>query len=221
MTNLKITFLFLIISTYAFGQSDSCWTVLLIDRGKSFEIKPDMAKVSKTGFYLYRNCNYDITLKNGKEYGCRLIDIKPDTLFIANCFNENVAKRAKISFDTLAIHYKELDKLRVIADRSLGWYEKYSFDNFDFQFKKDTGNCKLESYWEQIFSNDNSKYEIAPHLSAQGITYLFEENGLTYFFYGGGMSKPDRTKMDTTYDCKNVAWFTPNYVEKLMDLPLV
>ena len=216
----KILLLINLTITDVFGQSDSCWNLLLIGKGEKLQVKPEMSKYSQTGFYLYRNCIYDIILKSGKEYSCRLIDIKPDTLYFSNFFNSNVAKRANSILDTFAINYRQLDKLKLIADRSIGWYEKHSFDNLDFIFKKDTISYIIKSYWEQIFFNDTSKYEIAPHLSAQGVTYLFEEGGLTFYFYHGGMYKPDRSLMDLSYDVKNIIWFTPNDVEKINGLAI-
>lgn len=177
-----------------------------------------MGTLCSTGFYLYRNCVYEVDLKNKLHIGGRLIDIKPDTLFFTNFFNENAASKAKVKLDTIAVYYKQLDKIRLVADRTMQWYVNHSFDNYDFIFKKDTTNCNISSNWEKIFSNDTALYEIAPHLTQQGITWLFEENGKSYYFYGGGMTKPDRTKMDTTYSKRNFFWFTPNKVEKINGL---
>ena len=211
---------FQLLTINLFGQSDSCWTVLLLGKGNGLEIKNDMGSFNKTGFYLYRNCIYEIETKNGDIYGGRLIDIKPDTLFFTNFFNSNAASKAGMQLDTVGLHYKQLDKLRLIADRSMGLYTKHSFDNFNFIFKKDTVNCSLKSDWIQIFTNDPMPYELVPHLTAQGINLLYEENGRTYYFYGTGMTKPDRSKMDDTYDVKNVFWFTPCKVEKINGIAL-
>ena len=89
---------------------------------------------------MYRNCVYEIETKNGDSYGGKLIDIKPDTLFFTDFFNANCANKAGFNLDTVGLHYKQLDKLKLIEDRIMGWYTKYSFDNFDFIFKKDTEN---------------------------------------------------------------------------------
>ena len=45
------------------AQVDSSWNVLLLEKGNKLEMKPDMAALSKTGFYLYKNCVYEIILK--------------------------------------------------------------------------------------------------------------------------------------------------------------
>ena len=220
----RITFIIIaiLLSTFKlFGQTDSCWTVLLVKNGKTPDYtKPIKGKFSPDGFYLYRNCIYEIDLIDKRKLSGRLIEITKDTLSFTNFFNQNVAIKAQSTLDTIKIHYRQLDRLNLIADRAYGWYEKHSFDNFDFIFKKDTSNCKLESDWYEIFSNDNQKYELVPHLTAQGINLLFEESGRTYYFYGAGMTKPDRSKMDDTYDKKNFIWFTPCNVEEINGLAI-
>lgn len=215
MKRITILLHLLILTFSVWGQADSSWNVLLLEKGKNFEKKLDMANLSSTGFYLYKNCVYEIDLKNKTHIGGRLIDIQPDTLFFTNFFNSNVAYSANSKLDTFAVYYKNLDKLNLIADRSMGWYTKYSFDNYDFIFKKDTTNYFFESDWVAIYDNDPMKYELVAHMTSQGIDVLFEESGKTYYFYGTGMTKPDRSKMDDSYDKKNIFWLTPCTVEEI------
>lgn len=213
MNKLFLLSLLQLLSFTAFNQADSCWTVLLLQKGNNLEMKEDMGSVNKTGFYLFRNCIYEVDLLNKVQLRGRLIDVKPDTLFFTNYFNSNVALKAGASLDTVAVHYLELDKLNLIADRAMNFSVKHNFSSYDFHFKMDTSHCYLPSYWDTIFSNDVNKYEIVPHLTSQGICHLFEENGRTFYFQGGGMIKPDRSKMDFTYDRRYPIWFTPCKVE--------
>ena len=213
-----LLFLVIMVPFRTFGQADSCWTVLVLKKGNALKIKPNMSSFNTNGFYMYRNCIYEIDTKSGQHYSGRLIDIKPDTLYFTNYFNENAASKAGFNLDTLGLHIDQLDKLNLISDRSMGLYTKHSFDHFDLIFKRDTIHCSLASKWSQIYSNDSSAYELVPHLTAQGINLLFEESGRTYFYYGTGMIQSDRSKMDTTYDVKNVFWFTPCKVENINGL---
>jgi hypothetical protein len=89
----------------AFGQADSSWNVLLVEKGHKLNVKEDMASFSKTGFYLFRNCVYEVDLKNKTHIAGRLIDIKADTLFFTNYFNSNAAYSAKTALDTIAVFY--------------------------------------------------------------------------------------------------------------------
>lgn len=214
-----ITYL-LVLAFSSIGQIDSSWQVLLLKKGNQREIKPDMYLFSKTGFYLYRNCMYEIDLKNKQNIKGRLIDIKPDTLFFTTALNEQAAASALFAFDTLAVFYKDLDKLNLIADRMLGLYNKHALDNFDFVFEKDTNKYVLESEWVQIFKNDPKIYELVPYMTSQGIDLLYEENGHTFYFQGTDIEKPDSSKMDNTYDIKNGIWFTPCKVEEINGLAL-
>jgi len=216
-----LTITYLVILSYAvLGQADSTWNVLLLEKGSKLKVKSNMAEFGKSGFYLFKNCVYEIELKNNNQINGRLIDIKLDTLFFTNFFNTNQADLAKAKLDTFAVYYKELNKLKLIADRSMRWYNTYSFDHYDFIFKKDTTNYFFLSNWVEMYNNDSMKYELVAHMTAQGINILFEENGSTYYFYGKGMTKPDRTKMDYTYDKKNIFWFTPNKVEEINGIAL-
>ncbi|MCC6372170.1 MAG: hypothetical protein IT236_14295 [Bacteroidia bacterium] len=217
----QLIILFLLLSGILIhAQVNSSWNVLLLEKGNKLELKPDMAALSKTGFYLYKNCVYEIILKNKKQIGGRLVGIKPDTLFFTNFFNSNAANWANAKLDTLAVYYKDLDKLNLISDRATGWYIKCSFDNYDFIFKKDTVNYFFPSNWEVIYDNDPTPYELVAHMTAQGVSTLFEESGRTYYFYGTGMTKPDRSQMDDSYNKKNVFWFTPCKVEEINGLAL-
>ena len=185
---ISLVIILQLLTTTLLGQVDSCWTVLLVKKNNTFTEKKDMAAFSKTGFYLYRNCIYEIQTNRGDHYSGRLIDIQPDTLSFSRFFNKNVASKVGIRQDTLKFHYRQLDKLSLIADRSLNLSTQYDLGAFNFIFKKDTRNCSLPSRWEKIFINDDMLYEIVPHLTEQGISYLFEERGATYYFYGTGIN---------------------------------
>ena len=148
----------------------------------------------------------------------RLIEIRKDSLLFTNFFNENVAEKAGFNLDTISIHYKQLDELKLVADRALGLFKEYSMDKYDFFFKENSIKHEIPSEWVPLYLNDNSSYEIVPHLTAQGMCYLFEENGQTYYFYGTGLTKPDKENMDRSYDVRNVIWFTPCTVEKINGL---
>jgi hypothetical protein len=203
------------------GQVDSCWTVLLAKEGREVVVDSlQPGSFNADGFYLYRNCIYDYSLKNQMRYSGRLVDISPDTLYFTNFFNESVAARSSQMLDTMAIHFSQLDVFHLIADRSMGLYENHSLDGFNFHFSRDTTHCMLSSMWYPIFSNDTSTYELAPHLTAQGVELLFEDGGRTFFYYGSGMVKPDRSQMDTTYNVRRVAWYTPCSVEEIHGLAI-
>ncbi|OJJ22583.1 hypothetical protein BKI52_07850 [marine bacterium AO1-C] len=199
---------------------DTCWTALLIKKGKNLKVREDMSAFNYRGFYLYRNCIYNVSTKENEFYRGRLIDIKPDTLFFTKYLNEAVAQKAGKQLDTVAIHYKELDKLHLFRGRNRPTYKEIPLTTFDFIFKKQAQHCVWESLRAKIFENSDKVYEIVPHLEMLGITGLFEDEGKTYFFTGVGGIKQDKSKIDTTYRVKNIFGFLPTKADKINGLAI-
>ncbi len=225
--NVVLIIIFGLILNFSYSQNDSCWKVLLLHKNKKLKIKDDMINFSKSGFYLYRNCTYRIKLQNNLIIYGRVVDIKPDTIYFTNFFNENVAKKYNLKLDTIPVYYKDIKKIYLIGDRSLGLYETYSLKKFNFIFFKDTGDCSLKSIWIRIFSKDTTKYELVPYLTLQGVNLLYERNGDTYYFMGVEEIKSDSTdkeksnsEKDTVYIVRNFVWFTPSKVNEINGLSI-
>lgn len=202
------------------AQPDSCWTLLLLEKSRDLKPRPDMATYSSHGFYLYRNCMYDIELNNQQRISGRLVDIRKDTLCFTNAFNQATAAIDHKVLDTIAYPISALNRLFLIADRSLGIYNKQSLNRFNFIFRKDTVHHDLPSYWVQLYSNDTARYELVPFLTMQGLDMLYEEGGRTYYYMGSGLDRLAAPKKDTTYDEKSFVWYTPNEVEKIRGLAI-
>lgn len=212
---LPLLFAFFLLTTQLRGQTKECWTVLLHEKGNQVAVKPDMESFSKTGFYLYRNCVYEIETKAGNRYAGRLADIKPDSLFFTNFLNPQAAQKAGVTFDTLPLHYRQLDKLYLIADRSLGMYTKKSFDQLEFVFSKDSVHCAYASDWIPIYYEDSTQYEVVPHLTAQGITSLYESDSGSVYYYYGRMDKPTAWQVDTNYVKKAIGFIPAGQVDEI------
>lgn len=213
---IGIVFLVFGITNATLGQTNNCWTALLVKKGKQLEIRDNMARVNDHGFYLYRNCIYDIGLFSGKRYNARLIDIRKDTLVFLNYFNEQVAKRNGQTLDTLSLNYKSIDKIFLIADRSMGFFNKISLGNYDISFRQDTSNCELPIDKHNIYQGDSIKYDLVPFLTEQGLNWLYEINGRTYY-YMGVMPKPEPREIDTVYR-KKIIWFIPPFDTKVDEI---
>jgi hypothetical protein len=105
----RIMILFLILfQSDSFGQSDSIWNVMILKKENQPEIKDNMAVFSQTGFYLYRNCFYDLKFKDETKKTLRLIDIKPDTLIFIGISEKRDSNLAQVSKDTFLIDYKSV-----------------------------------------------------------------------------------------------------------------
>ncbi|HEY9047048.1 MAG TPA: hypothetical protein VIN08_14185 [Ohtaekwangia sp.] len=204
---MKKFFLLIVVGLTAFSslaQDASCWTVLLLKKGKELKMRDEMSNVNDNGFYLYRNCIYDISLPTNKRYNGRLIDIVQDTLIFTTHFNARVANRIGQTFDTIKIHYTSLEKLSLIADRSIGIFTHLSLDRYDFIFRQDTAHCCLPAITAPVYEGDTVKHELVPFLTQQGLNWLYEEDGKTYY-YMGISPKPVAKKIDSVYRKQAIA----------------
>jgi hypothetical protein len=200
-------FLLLELSITAFGQKDSCLTILLLKKGHSLQVRNDMVSVNDNGFHLYRNCIYDIELKTKQRYTARLIDIKNDSLYFTNFLNANVAKQQHKIFDTLKLGISDISRFFFIADRMIDLHSEILLSNYDITFSRDTLNCALEVRRQPIYFEDTTKYELVPYLTAQGLNSLYERDGYTYY-YVGPMPKPEPRFIDTVFR-KRTVWVIP------------
>src|SRR6266568_1677440 len=100
----------------AFGQSDSLWNVIILKKGNQPEMKDNMAEFSTTGFYLYKNCFYDLKFRDKTKKTLRLIDIKLDTLIFIGISKKKDNDLAQVARDTFVIDYKSIDKFLLLKD---------------------------------------------------------------------------------------------------------
>src|SRR6187549_358721 len=119
-----------------FGQTDSVWNVMILKKGNQPEIKDNMAVFSQTGFYLYRNCFYDLKFRDKTNKTLRLIDIKPDTLIFIGISEKRDFDFTQTAKDTFLIDYKSIDKLLLIKDWGAGNSRKINCDDYYFIFHK-------------------------------------------------------------------------------------
>jgi len=182
---LRTLILFLILVQFdAVGQQDSIWNVMILKKENQPEIKDNMAVFSPTGFYLYRNCFYDLQFKDKTKKALRLIGIKPDTLIfmgISLLSDTNLFLPAKDSF---FINYKSIDKILLLKDWIAETSKKINCDDYYFVFYKSLIDNKLASKYENIFSDTDLKSELFARLSSFGITYHYEYRGKLYYHSG-------------------------------------
>jgi len=179
-----IFFFFLFITIHASAQNDSAWNVMLIKKGSQPEIGDTLAVFRETGFNLYRNCFYDLQLKDRSRKTLRLLDIKPDTLIFNDISKKTDAKPSLIPTDTIVMNYTAIDKILLIRDWSSGSSKKINCNDYYFVFyKSDTAN-RLESKYDYVFPSHDAKNELIPRLTFYGITYHYEYGGKLYYHSG-------------------------------------
>lgn len=66
-----------------------------------------------------------------------------------------------------------------------------------------------------MYRNDPKIYEVVPYQTSQGIDYLYEENGITYYYWGRITFKPIHNEEDQIYKRKKGIWYTPCEVDEI------
>ncbi len=147
-------------------------------------MKENMVEYNSSGFFLFRNCFYDIELKEGKRQTVRLIDIKQDTLLFIGISKKQDIDPLLISTDTLVIHYQYIEKIHLLKDWGSENSKKIKCDKYYFIFNKTTINYWIDSKYANNVFHDYGLTELVPRLSAHGVTYHFEYGGKLYYHSG-------------------------------------
>lgn len=210
---MKNCFLICILSfTICFSlQANQCWS-LKLTRKESINLS---AITNEKEYFMYSNCLYNIQFKNGMEVLGRIIEIKPDTFRLTNAINAAYAKKNSFQFDTITVPVTKLNKMMLISDRGMNLYNTVYFDNYDFIYQYDSVNCRLESQYIKVYSNDPKIYEVVPYQTSQGIDYLYEENGMTFYYWGCISFKPIQKEENKIYKKRKGIWYTPCEVEEV------
>ncbi|MCX6186375.1 MAG: hypothetical protein NTU43_05160 [Bacteroidetes bacterium] len=186
---VRLIIFFVIFSQFnAFGQSDSLWNVMILKKGNQPEMKDNMAEFSPTGFYLYKNCFYDLKFRDKTKRTLRLIDIKLNTLIFIGISRKKDTDLTQVAKDTFLINYKSIDKLLLLKDWGSETSKKIKCDDYYFIFHKSLIENRYESKLDYVFSD--SKSELVPRLSSYGITYHYEYGGKLYYHSGIKVQTP-------------------------------
>ncbi len=91
----------------------------------------------KNAFYIYRNCIYDLVLKNKQVLSIKVTDIRNDSIYYTSAFNHTIVLRKNWHTDTLALHPMQLKKVRLIGDQLIGTlFGTYSLTRCRYVFEK-------------------------------------------------------------------------------------
>ena len=180
----RIMIFFLILfQSDLFGQTDSVWNVMILKKGNQPEIKDNMAVFSQTGFYLYRNCFYDLKFRDKTKKTLRLIDIKPDTLIFIGISEKRDSDFTQASKDTFLIDHKNIYQLLLVKDWGTENSKKINCDDYYFIFHRSVIDNRYESKYANVFPSGDPN-ELVPRLSSYGITYHYEYGGKLYYHSG-------------------------------------
>jgi hypothetical protein len=218
MTVRNLILFLILFQLDSFGQSDSIWNVMIIKKGNQPKIRDNMAEFSETGFYLYRNCFYDLKFRDKTKKTLRLIDIKPDTLMFIGISGKRDSNLAQTSKDTFLIDYKSIDQLLLIKDWGAKNSKKISCDDYYFIFHRSVIDNRYESKYAYVFPDSHSKDELVPRLSSDGITYHYEYGGKLYYYSGFTVQTTQYTDEQKTKALNGVLTVLNLMVNKRVDV---
>ena len=212
------------ITTACFAQDNASQNLYFAKKNSEVVFGAKDYQPSKKAFYIYRNCIYNVVLKDKRWVSMRVIDIRNDSIYYSPHFNAGEAAPNSERIDTLALHPRQLRKIKMIGDRIFGLYKNYSLARCRYVFEKgDT----LKSFAPQTtisYSKDSTRsitYELVPYLTAQGLDMIYEKRGVSYYYEGmSPQVDEDTTPKKKPLPPKKWVWFTPTNVNKISGLNL-
>lgn len=202
-------------SIQSFGQKDSVWSVMLIKKGKEVNVNKNTPFfLNDGGFYLHIDMLYSFELQDGAHTSGRLMDIKEDSLVVANYYNEKVALKNYDSFAIKTLHYSEFKKLNLIADRAMGINKKVNLKKYEFVFSRDTAGYfanirQCPRFYSDTLNDCETCKECYLSLGHNALDLISEVDGQTYYYMG---MLDDEYKNDTIQKERDTTWVTRNVI---------
>lgn len=192
------------------AQENSCLNLLVHQKGVKPKMRANMVTQNDAGFYLYRNCIYNIGHSNGIKKNYQLIDITPTGIIVKQPF---------LAGKDTTLVYTDINTLYLTSEKNIEWFVELDLKNYEFLVTEDSSLCYLPSQTKSIYKKDDTQFELVPYLTIGGVQYLYEEDG-DVFIYQSDLKKRKKKKQDTTYSTRYGIWFTPNKVERIYGLAI-
>jgi len=198
------------------AQDSAFQNLYFVKNGQTAVFEKAGFQPGKHAFYIYRNCVYDLVLKNGRQISARVIDIKNDSIYYTQYIGQTT-----IATDTLSLHPGELKKIRMIGDRIIGLYSSYSLRRCRYIFETSEKPRSFPQLKDTVYSADSTRstvYDVVPYLTAQGLDQLYQQCGNTYYYRGIGPATCEDTTQNAPPIIKKWVWFTPSAANKIKGL---
>lgn len=231
---LTIIFVCLVcLSTVCQAQPGSSQNLYFVPKNGEARFERNDYQPGKNAFYIYRNCIYDLVLKNNQTISIRVVDIRNDSIYYTSAFRHTIVVRNNWHIDTLALHPMQLKKIRLIGDRLLGLYGAYSLTKCRYVFEKNDAPKLFPIERSISYAADSSysvAYELVAYLTAQGLDKVYEQRGISYYKDAAmpGAYKDTAKKNYYTQPApkkrprlvKNIAWYTPSKATEINGLTM-
>ncbi|MFT6844962.1 MAG: hypothetical protein ACJAUV_001151 [Flavobacteriales bacterium] len=195
----------LFIQSHTIAQS--CGHLLALKKGSELVIKDNMKTQDKNGFYVYRNCIYNLSLQDGTKNTWQVVDFNETHLTVKKPFTNAI--------DT-NIAFGDLQRLFLISEKNIDWYSDIDLRNYSLTYETGNTDCMLPSIRKSIYKKDTTTFELIPYLTFGGIKYLYQENDEIFLYESDLKKRKKRTKkVNNSYTKRYGIWFTPNKVEEI------
>ncbi len=217
--------LFLNSAIHSYGQQDSIQNLYFVKKGETALFAENDYQPGKNAFYVYRNCIYNLVMKNKKEITIKVVDIRNDSIYYVTWVSQRPPEYVNRPADTLALHPSQLKKVRMIGDRILGLMSGHSLLDDDHVFQLSDSAKAFPKIVKTQLAPDSSysiTYELVPYLTAQGINRVYERSGRAYYYEGGPIpqARKDSVKKKTELETRKGVWFTPSNANNINGLNL-
>lgn len=180
--------------------------------------KEDYKPRQGNSFYLYRNCIYDLELKNKLRLSARVTDMRNDSMYYTGAVNPDATIVSADETDTFSLHPAQIRKLRLIGDRMMGLYSSMRLRQYRYEWEASAEPKKFMTSLRTVYAPDSSSsttYELVPFLTAQGLDQVYKECGKSYYYEGSITPQCPDTVKETKYIRKNWVWFTPSNANEI------
>jgi len=176
---------------------DTCWSVILVKKGKKIWRRKNLSGFETHGFKLFRNCNYFLELDSGEKQLFRVLDVQKDTLTLQFNGMDGSNEIFKTHYSKLKFLYLNLPIGSSNLDRIGG---KKDLSKFDFHFNYHVNRCYYESINSSYTLLNGKEVFLEPVLTGNGVKW-FEYSDGKFLQYGGVVQIPEHAnrELDTNY----------------------
>jgi hypothetical protein len=228
-----VFFLLLSSSIGAFAQEDSVQNLYFVRKGKPVSFFPSNYLIYRSAFYIYRNCVYDVYLKDQRHLQMRIFDIRNDSLvYTLDPGSKSPAtipsdadssNQPEHSRDTFRLSPSEWRLIRIVR-RDIGWgYSILDLGKYNYVFEKSVKPRAFDYRRETRWSPDSSHYltyEVVPRFEGFTVGLASEHQSIHYFNTPPPVTpKEDQSKRKKPRK-KNGGWFLPSNVDTINGLSI-
>ena len=228
-----VFFLLLSSSVGALAQEDSVQNLYFVRKGKPVSFYSSDFLVYGKAFYIYRNCVYDVYLKDQRHLQMRIFDIRDDSLVYtldpgpkspATIRSDaDSSTQPDCCRDTFRLSPSEWRLMRVVRRGIASGYSILDLGKYNYVFEKSVKPRAFEYRRKTRWSPDSSHYltyEVVPCFEGFAVALAAEHQSIHYFNTPPPVSPKEDQRKREKPRAKNGGWFLPSHVDTINGLSI-